>query len=73
MDDSVDLGVVYSENLDDLSDEGDYEAGEDEEEDVDVEEEEDDDEVEAVTPSSGKILYIYTFFLRVVVISSTDL
>lgn len=54
MDDSVDLGVVYSENLDDLSDEGDYEAGEDEEEDDDVEEEEDDDDVEAVTPSSAK-------------------
>lgn len=56
MDDSVDLGVVYSENLDELSDEGDYEAGEDEEEE-DVEEEEDDDVLESsqdATPSSGK-------------------
>ncbi|XP_066254073.1 acidic leucine-rich nuclear phosphoprotein 32 family member A [Euwallacea similis] len=56
MDDSVDLGVVYSENLDELSDEGDYEAGEDEEDD-DVEEEEDDDDeggINNTTPSSAK-------------------
>ncbi|ENN82493.1 hypothetical protein HUJ04_012040 [Dendroctonus ponderosae] len=53
MDDSVDLGVVYSENLDELSDEGDYEAGEEED---DVEEEDDDvlDSSQDAPPSSAK-------------------
>lgn len=42
LDDSVGLGAVYAENLDELSDEGDYEVGEEEEEDEDgIEEEED--------------------------------
>ncbi|KAL1491763.1 hypothetical protein ABEB36_012313 [Hypothenemus hampei] len=56
MEDSVDLGVVYSENLDELSD-GDYEAGEDEEEEDEVEEEEEEeeeDESHDATPSSVK-------------------
>lgn len=44
LDDSVDLGVVYSENLDELSDEGDYEAGEEEEDEDDIEEEDDDED-----------------------------
>lgn len=44
LDDSLDLGVVYSENLDDLSDEADYEVGEEEEEDdEDIDDEEDED------------------------------
>ncbi|XP_025829889.1 acidic leucine-rich nuclear phosphoprotein 32 family member A [Agrilus planipennis] len=57
VDDSVGLGAVYSENLDDLSDEGDYEAGEEEEEEEDFDEEEDDGDEEAQPPeetSRGK-------------------
>ncbi|CAH1173642.1 unnamed protein product [Phaedon cochleariae] len=42
----VGLGAVYSENLDDMSDEGDYEAGEEEDEDEVVEEEEEEEGVE---------------------------
>lgn len=41
LDDSMGLNAVYSENIEDLSDEGDYEAGEEEEEDDGIEEEED--------------------------------
>ncbi|CAG9765137.1 unnamed protein product [Ceutorhynchus assimilis] len=52
LDDSVDLGVVYSENLDDLSDEGDYEGGEEDDEDEEiVEDEEDDEDAHVVTPN----------------------
>lgn len=59
MDDNVGLGVVYSENLDELSDEGDYEAGEEDDEDDDIEEEEEEEEENGshnVTPSSGKFV-----------------
>lgn len=37
------LGAVYSENLDDMSDEGDYEAAEEEEDEDGIEEEEEED------------------------------
>ncbi|RZC40416.1 acidic leucine-rich nuclear phosphoprotein 32 family member, partial [Asbolus verrucosus] len=43
---SVGLDAVYSENLDELSDEGDYEVGEEEEEEDGIEEEEDEDAAE---------------------------
>ncbi|XP_023021606.1 acidic leucine-rich nuclear phosphoprotein 32 mapmodulin [Leptinotarsa decemlineata] len=44
--DDVGLGAVYSENLDELSDEGDYEAVEEEEDEDGIEEEEDEDAAE---------------------------
>ncbi|XP_018561247.1 acidic leucine-rich nuclear phosphoprotein 32 family member A [Anoplophora glabripennis] len=55
LDESVGLGAVYSENLDDLSDEGDYEAGEEEEEEDGIEEEEDEDgtEEDVQSPASS--------------------
>ncbi|GJQ73090.1 hypothetical protein Trydic_g1720 [Trypoxylus dichotomus] len=40
LDSSMGLNAVYSENIEDLSDEGDYEAGEEEEEEDGIEEEE---------------------------------
>lgn len=43
LDDSVGLGAVYSENLDEMSDEGDYEAAEEEEDEDGIEEEEEED------------------------------
>jgi hypothetical protein len=46
LDDTVGLGAVYSENLDELSDEGDYEAGEEEEDEDGIEEEEEEDAAE---------------------------
>lgn len=46
------MNAVYQENLDDLSDEEDYEAGEEEEEDEDAIEEE--EEEDADSPSKGK-------------------
>lgn len=58
MDGSVGLGAVYSENLDDLSDEGDYEAVDEEEDEDGIDEEEDEDgDVEAVSERSpeGKL------------------
>lgn len=42
IDESVGLDAVYAENLDEMSDEGDYEAGEEEEEEDGLEEEEGD-------------------------------
>lgn len=56
LDESVGLGVVYNENLDELSDEGDYEAGEEEDEEEDgIEEEEDEDgtEEDVQSPASS--------------------
>ncbi|KAJ8918966.1 hypothetical protein NQ315_016868 [Exocentrus adspersus] len=55
LDESVGLGAVYSENLDDLSDEGDYEAEEEEDEEDGIEEEEDEDatEEDAQSPESS--------------------
>ncbi|XP_065169851.1 acidic leucine-rich nuclear phosphoprotein 32 family member A [Atheta coriaria] len=52
-DDGVGLNAVYQENLDDLSDEEDYEAGEEEEEDEDAIEEE--EEEDADSPSKAHI------------------
>lgn len=49
--DSVGLGAVYSENLDDLSDTEDYEAGEEEDEDDDGIDEEEEEE-EATSPAA---------------------
>lgn len=46
-DESVGLDAVYAENLDDLSDEGDYEAGEEEEDEDGIEEEEGEGEEDA--------------------------
>lgn len=47
MDESFGLDAVYAENLDELSDEGDYEAGEEEEDEDGIEEEEGEGEEEA--------------------------
>ncbi|CAH0553495.1 unnamed protein product [Brassicogethes aeneus] len=44
LEESVGLGAVYSENLDEMSDEGDYEAVEEEEDEDGIEEEEDEDD-----------------------------
>ncbi|XP_030750849.1 acidic leucine-rich nuclear phosphoprotein 32 family member A [Sitophilus oryzae] len=49
LDDSVELGAVYAENLDDLTDENDYDAAEEEEEDSEgecIEEEEEEESVD---------------------------
>ncbi|KAF7278934.1 acidic leucine-rich nuclear phosphoprotein 32 mapmodulin [Rhynchophorus ferrugineus] len=59
LDDSVELGAVYSENLDEMSDEGDYDAAEYEEEsDEDCIEEEEfyesEDDVQSLNVSRGK-------------------
>lgn len=55
MDESVGLKDVYSENLDEMSDEGDYEAGEEEDEDEDgIEEEEDEMGEEAGQVAEGQ-------------------
>lgn len=56
LDDSVDLGVVYSENLDELSDEADYEGGEEEEdEEEDIEDEEDEEEAQRTAQSPDEL------------------
>lgn len=64
LDESVGLGAVYSENLDDLSDEGDYEAAEEEEEEDGIEEEEDEDgtEEDAQSPASSSPDCEYRFY-----------
>ncbi|XP_022908518.1 acidic leucine-rich nuclear phosphoprotein 32 family member A [Onthophagus taurus] len=46
----VGLNAVYSENLDEMTDEGDYEAGEEEEEEDGIEEEEEEGDEENETP-----------------------
>lgn len=72
MDDSVGLGAVYAENLDELSDEGDYEAVEEEEDEDGIEEEEDEDgegeEVSEQSPEGNffnkiSLNFCYNFFL----------
>lgn len=57
------LDAVYAENLDELSDEGDYEAGEEEEDEDGIEEEEGEGEEDGAQPPEGKdfplILHIF--------------
>lgn len=52
MEDGVGLGAVYQENLDDLSDEGDYEAIEEEDEEDGLEDEEEEEGLEDDVNSS---------------------
>lgn len=66
LDDSVGLEAVYSGNLDEMSDEGDYEAVEEEEDEDGIEEEEDEDgegeEASEQSPEGKSITIIKTLF-----------
>lgn len=50
--DEVGLDAVYADNIDDMSDEGDYEAGEEEEDEDGIEEEEGDGEGDEDAPQT---------------------
>lgn len=55
------MDAVYADNLDEMTDEGDYEAGEEEEEDDGIEEEdgEGEGEEEAAQTPDGNFLFFY--------------
>lgn len=69
LDSSMGLNAVYSENIEDFSDEGDYEAGEEEEDEDGIDEEEEELELgEDESPApEGKwnfLLYIFINFVK---------
>lgn len=64
-DDEVGLDAVYADNIDEMSDEGDYEAGEEEEDEDGIEEEEGeaDGEEEAGQTQEGTELFVFCFHI----------
>lgn len=61
--DEVGLDAVYADNIDEMSDEGDYEAGEEEEDEDGIEEEEGEGEGEEDSAQTHDGNYLFLFLL----------